>query len=120
MKRLLLLGTALLTGACQQQQIALADRPAVESGARGQALAAASCARCHGIQRGSTVSPNPRAPSFPTIVNQQGLTRGTLSSWLLDAHNYPSEMDVQLDSKNVDDLVDYMLTLSDPNYKPIG
>ena len=46
------------------------------------------------------------------------MTAGTLSSWLRDAHNYPSEMEFQLDSNKVDDLVSYMLTLRDPNYRP--
>lgn len=66
------------------------------------------------------MSPNPQAPSFPAIVNQQGLTAETLSSWLRNAHNYPTEMEFELDSRRVDDLVEYMLTLTDPNYRPIG
>ena len=118
MKPLLLLGAALLLGACQQQQ--LVNQSNLSPQARGHSLATASCAACHGIKRHSIMSPNPQSPSFPTIVNQQGLTRETLTSWLRNAHNYPAEMEFELDPRSVDDLVEYMLTLSDPNYKPIG
>jgi mono/diheme cytochrome c family protein len=117
LKRLLLLGSTLLVGACQQQ---LANQSALAPQTRGHAFAKASCAACHGIERGSVLSPNPQAPSFPAIVNQQGLTAETLSSWLRNAHNYPTEMEFELDSRRVDDLVEYMLTLTDPNYRPIG
>lgn len=46
------------------------------------------------------------------------MTAATLSTWLRDAHNYPSEMQIQLEPSEIDDLVAYMLTLSDPNYRP--
>ena len=81
---------ALVLGACQQQQVVRPSALAPES--RGHAFAQASCAACHAVERDSIVSPNPRAPSFPSIANQQGLTKETLSSWLRDAHNYPSDM----------------------------
>jgi mono/diheme cytochrome c family protein len=106
----------LLLGACQQQQ--LVHPSALASQTRGHAFAQATCAACHAIERGSVLSPNPHARSFPAIVNQQGLTAATLSSWLREAHNYPAEMEFQLDSGTVDDLVAYMLTLTDPNYRP--
>lgn len=120
MKHLLLLGSMLLLGACQEeQQQRVVAHSASPPQTRGHAFARASCAACHGIERGSLSSPNPRAPEFPAIVNQQGLTAETLSSWLRSAHNYPSEMEFELDSTTVDDLVEYMLTLRDPNYRPI-
>jgi mono/diheme cytochrome c family protein len=106
----------LLLVACQEQPLAGPSGSTPQS--RGRAFAQASCAACHAIGRDSTSSPNPKAPPFPAIVNQQDLTAETLSSWLRDAHNYPSEMEFQLDSSKVDDLVTYMLTLSDPNYRP--
>jgi mono/diheme cytochrome c family protein len=117
LRHLLLLGAALLLGACQQQR--LVSQSALASQTRGHGFASASCAACHGIERDSMLSPNPRAPSFPAIVNRQGLTAETLSSWLHNAHNYPAEMEFELDPKRADDLVEYMLTLRDPNYRPI-
>lgn len=51
------------------------------------------------------------------IVNQEGLTEETLSTWLRGAHNYPSEMDFYLNDAQVTQLVGYMLTLRDPNYR---
>ena len=113
---MLLTGAALLLGACQQEQ--LVNPSALASQSRGHAFGQASCAACHGIERDSILSPNPRAPSFPAIVNQRGVTADTLSSWLRNAHNYPAEMEFQLDASKVDDLVAYMLTLRDPKYKP--
>jgi mono/diheme cytochrome c family protein len=108
----------LLLGGCQVHQPAGPSE--LTSQARGHAFAQTTCASCHGVERHSTLSPDPNAPSFPTIVNRQGLTAQTLATWLRDAHNYPAEMDMQLDPANLDDLVAYMLTLRDPGYSPTG
>jgi len=81
------------------------------------AYAQASCGGCHAVGRRS-VSPNPQAPPFAAIVNQEGLTRNTLAAWLRNAHNYPDEMKFSLEPRQVDELVAYMLTLRDPNYRP--
>lgn len=121
MKHLLMLGGALLLGACQQQQQqSLVTQVASAPQVRGHELAKKACATCHAIERGSISSPNPQAPSFAVIVNQQGLTAETLSPWLRDAHNYPNEMQFELDPSKVDDLVEYMLTLRDPDFRPVG
>ena len=118
LKDLLLLSSVLLLVACQKQPPAMPSASAPQS--RGYSFAQASCSSCHGIGRDSAFSPNPNAPPFPAIVNQQGLTNDTLSSWLRDAHNYPSEMQFQLEASKIDDLVDYMLSLSDSSYRPPG
>ena len=118
MKHSLLICAALLLVACEEQRPIRSSALTPQS--RGHALAHASCAACHAIELNSTSSPNPQAPPFPAIVNQEGLTAETLSSWLTDAHNYPDEMDFKLDTRKVDDLVAYMLTLSDPDYRPQG
>ena len=115
-KGLLVLGLALAgaTAACQPLS------PAGEIAAEphpGKAFAQASCGGCHAIDRRS-VSPNPNAPPFAAIVNQEGLTGNTLAAWLRNAHNYPDEMKFSLDGHKVDDLVAYMITLRDPNYRP--
>jgi mono/diheme cytochrome c family protein len=108
--------TMLLLGGCQAHQPVGPSELTAQ--ARGHAFAQATCAACHGVERHSTLSPNPQAPSFPTIVNRQGLTAETLAAWLRDAHNYPVEMEIQLDPAKVNDLVAYILTLRDPKYRP--
>lgn len=117
LKQLLLVCCALSLTACQQQP--LARVAAATTVSRGHDFAQASCAACHAIGSGS-ISPNPQAPPFEAVVNKEGLTANTLSSWLSDAHNYPSEMDFQLDPQKLDALVEYMLTLRDPTYRPVG
>ena len=83
----------------------------------GLAFAQGSCGGCHAVEPHG-VSPNPNAPPFAAIVNQQGLSDATLGDWLRDAHNYPEEMEFYLEGPEVDALVAYMLTLRDPNYRP--
>lgn len=83
----------------------------------GLAFVEASCGGCHSVERHG-VSPNPGAPPFAAIANQEGLTEATLGSWLLDAHNYPEEMEFELDQPEVSGLADYILTLRDPGYRP--
>ena len=109
------IGLAMAAVACQPpapaaQSVAAEPHP-------GMAFAQASCGGCHAVGRAS-VSPNPGAPPFARIVNQEGLTGNTLAAWLRNAHNYPAEMKFSLDRGQVDELVAYMLTLRDPNYRP--
>lgn len=81
------------------------------------ALAQAACASCHSVEPFG-LSPNPQAPEFPAIANRPGVTRETLTMWLVDAHNYPGEMDFYLEDDEVQQLVDYMLTLRREDYHP--
>ena len=113
MKLLPLLSLPLLLAACQ-------ELPAVEQAAplaisQGQDFAQSSCGECHAVGRYGT-SPNAKAPPFPVIVNQEGVTAETLSVWLRGAHNYPREMDFHLGERDVEKLVAHMLTLQDPNF----
>ena len=105
----LLAALAVGTAACQQ----VPDR----NPERGLAFAQAACGGCHAVERYGAL-PNPDSPPFAAVVNQPGLTRETLGSWLRAAHNYPEEMEFSLEDAEVDSLVDYMLTLTDPNYRP--
>ena len=104
-----LLALALGTAACQHQ-------PARET-ADDLAFAQAACGGCHAVERYGA-SPNPDSPPFAAIANEPGLTRETLATWLRDAHNYPEEMEFYLEGPEVERLVDYMLTLRDPDYRP--
>ncbi len=111
---MLLLCLALPLAACQAVPAAT-PAPASE-GTPGQAYAEATCGSCHAVGRYGHSS-NPNAPPFMAIANQEGLTEETLTTWLRGAHNYPSEMDFYLNESQVRQLVAYMLTLRDPNYR---
>ena len=114
MKPVHLLSLPLLAAACHDLPPSAPARAPLA--AEGHAFAQASCAACHAVERDGT-SRRSNAPPFPVIVNQQGLTVETLSTWLRGAHNYPSEMDFYLGDREVDALTAYMLTLKDPNYR---
>jgi mono/diheme cytochrome c family protein len=115
-KAVLILGLALAGAAAAGEPVSPSGQTTAEP-LPGLAFARASCAGCHAIDR-RNVSPNPNAPPFAAIVNQDGLTANTLAAWLRNAHNYPDEMKFSLDGHKVDDLVEYMITLRDPNYRP--
>ncbi|WP_417592887.1 c-type cytochrome [Parasphingorhabdus sp.] len=83
----------------------------------GLAFAQARCAGCHNVMDGQA-SPNASAPRFEAIANTRGLTDDTLKAWLRDSHNYPGQMDFEIDAKRIDDLAAYMLTLRSPDYRP--
>lgn len=81
-------------------------------------IMARSCQGCHAV-RTHLASPNPAAPGFADIANLEGLTPNTLRAFLRDAHNYPDEMKMTLTPQEVDAITAYVLTLVDPNYRPI-
>ena len=114
--RLLSLGLSLV--ACQSVPPGPpAPAPPLPAAAQpGLAFAQATCGSCHEVGR-SGHSSNPNSPPFMAIVNQDGLTEDTLTTWLRGAHNYPSEMDFYLTDAQVRELVAYMLTLRDPTYR---
>lgn len=116
MKRLLLLSlipASACLAACQPV-VPLESDAAAPS---GRAFAQQACGSCHAVEAYRS-SANRDAPTFAAIANQPGLTRETLAAWLRDAHNYPGEMQFTLEPGQVEALVDYMLTLQDPDYRP--
>lgn len=80
-------------------------------------FAQSACGGCHAVVD-NAISPVAEAPEWPLIVNTEGLTRDTLRTWLVDAHNYPQEMDFTLSREQVEELVNYMLTLRRADYRP--
>jgi mono/diheme cytochrome c family protein len=90
--------------------------PAPALAAQGQSRAEALCGGCHAVGRDGA-STHPNAPPFHAVINQVDLRTETVSAWLRDAHNYPSEMRFSLSESEVEALVAYMLTLRDPNYR---
>ena len=81
------------------------------------AFVEAACGGCHAVEP-PFLSPNPQAPSFEAIANRKGLTEDTLASWLSDAHNYPEDMDFDLEPGHVEQIAAYMVTLRREDYKP--
>ena len=75
----------------------------------------AVCGDCHAVTD-KAVSPNPQAPGFADIANSPGVTKASLVAFLSDAHNYPMQMDVDLDEKDIADIADYMVTLKSDDY----
>jgi hypothetical protein len=82
------------------------------------AFVEAACGGCHAVQP-PYLSPNPQAPSFESIANRIGVTRSTIRAWLVNAHNYPEQMDFDLEREHVDQTVDYMITLRRADYVPM-
>ena len=80
------------------------------------AFAQAACGGCHAVEPPG-LSPNPQSPTFADIANSPGLTDDTLALWLSDAHNYPEEMDFDLNDKQVETIARHMLRLRDPDYE---
>ena len=44
------------------------------------------------------------------------MTKATLVSWLTNAHNYPEDMDFDLEPTQAEDIADYILTLRSNDY----
>ena len=111
----LVLGFAALA-ACQTTQSPAANRVQRPYG-DALAFAQAACGGCHAVEH-NALSPNPHAPEWPGVVNTREVTRDTLRGWLTNAHNYPEEMDFDLDSPQVEELIDYMMSLKTSGYEP--
>lgn len=81
------------------------------------AFVEAACGGCHAVEP-PFLSPNPASPSFAAIANREGLTEATLAAWLIDAHNYPEQMDFDLTRPQAEQIADYMITLRRQDYRP--
>jgi mono/diheme cytochrome c family protein len=84
---------------------------AAETGnpALGLRYAQQSCASCHAVAAGQSLSPNPSAPAFDTVANTPGMTGIALNVWLHTPH--PSMPNLIVDSDRIDDLSAYLATL---------
>ena len=68
------------------------------------------CGECHAVTANG-VSPIADAPEFGDIANTPGLTRETLEAFLSDAHNYPMQMDLDLDQTDIKSIVDHIMAM---------
>jgi mono/diheme cytochrome c family protein len=117
---LALLGSAATLAACQTADSSPPNiQPATPAQAaqRAPAFVEAACGGCHAVEP-PFLSPNPESPSFAAIANREGLTEDTLGAWLLDAHNYPEQMDFTLTREQAEQIADYMVTLRRADYRP--
>lgn len=74
------------------------------------------CGDCHGVEP-PFLSPNPAAPSFDDIANRQGMSEKSLTSWLIEAHNYPELMDFELSQNEAGEVARYLISLQREDYK---
>ncbi|MCL9998978.1 MAG: cytochrome c [Erythrobacter sp.] len=84
---------------------------------RAPAFVEAACGGCHAVEP-PFLSANPASPSFAAIANRPGLSEKSLADWLVDAHNYPEDMDFTLTRKQIDQIAAYMVTLREAGYVP--
>ena len=102
------MASLLALAACAADQTD-APAPAAPEVVRGRAYAEDTCAACHAIDRGATVSPNPLAPPFQAVADTPGMTRIALAAWIQSAHvNMPQLI---VDQDRTDDLWAYLSTL---------
>lgn len=75
------------------------------------------CGDCHGVEP-PFLSPNPSAPSFAAIANRQGMSEASLTTWLVEAHNYPELMDFELSKDEAGEVARYLISLQDDGFEP--
>lgn len=82
------------------------------------AFVEAACGGCHAVEP-PYLSPNPHAPSFAAIANRPGVTKATVHAWLVNAHNYPEQMDFTLERTHIEQIESYLITLKRADYVPV-
>ena len=102
-------------GGCQTAEMAPKTAKIAEEHAGVPMYVEAICADCHAVTA-DTISLDPQAPGFADIANSPGVTHDTLVTFLSDAHNYPLQMDVDLDETDVEVIADYIITLQSDDY----
>ena len=113
-----LLATLALGASLAGCQTYAAKAPATEAAPPAPpAFVEAACGGCHAVEP-PFLSPNPKSPSFATIANRDGLTEDTIEDWLLNAHNYPEDMDFDLTAEQTRQIAAYMITLRSDDYRP--
>jgi cytochrome c len=80
---------------------------------QGQVFAQRVCAKCHAVEKSQVRSPNPDAPTFPTIAEVPGMTALALTVVLQSAHN--AMPDLVLEPQERRDVIAYILGLRSAN-----
>ncbi len=76
---------------------------------RGRGFAVRHCAECHAVEPGTSLSPNPGAPSFVSVANTKGMTGRALAVWLDSSH--PTMPNFVLKRDDRDNVVAYIMSL---------
>jgi hypothetical protein len=108
----------LTLSACQTLPAPQTALPKAAPAAPAPAFVEAACGGCHAVEP-PFLSPNRDAPSFAAVANRPGVTRATIRAWLINAHNYPEQMDFDLADRHVDEISAYMITLRHADYVPV-
>ena len=107
----------LALAACQTAPVPPPQAAAAQA-PHAPAFVQAACGGCHATEP-PFLSPNPGVPSFEAIANRPGVTKATIRAWLVNAHNYPEDMDFTLERDHVESIADYMITLRRAGYVPV-
>jgi len=77
----------------------------------GLKFAMESCAECHNITSRNPMSTASGAPTFYDIANTSGISRTTLSFWMLSSH--PKMPGLMIEQQDLDNVIMYILSLKD-------
>lgn len=75
----------------------------------GHALARAWCASCHAVEPGEAVGPYADVPSFAAVARMPSTTASALHAFLSSPHH--DMPDIKLSAAQMDEIVDYILSL---------
>jgi cytochrome c len=87
-----------------------ADAPADVDG--GHALARAWCTSCHAVEPGEVVGPYADVPSFSAVARMPSTTALALHAFLSSPHH--DMPDIKLTAAQLDQVVEYILSLRGP------
>lgn len=76
---------------------------------RGLTYATANCIECHDVRRGHFDSPEPEAPPFQDIANDEGMTEIALYAFFRTAH--PSMPNLVVPPADIADLTAYLISM---------
>lgn len=69
------------------------------------------CAECHDIVSRNPMTTASDAPTFHVIANKPGISRTSLSSWLLSSH--PKMPGLMIEPADLDNVIAFILSLKD-------
>ena len=78
----------------------------------GLKFALVHCAECHAVKGSDAKSPNPSAPSFPSVANTRGISGRALAVWLQTSH--PTMPNSVIGTEDRNDVIAYIMSLRSP------
>lgn len=77
----------------------------------GLKFAAQKCASCHDITSRNPMTTASGAPTFHVIANTTGISRTSLSFWMLSSH--PKMPGLMIEQQDLDNVIAYILSFKD-------